>query len=550
MLRRGFAAMKQSSATILFTGRGTLYFLHKDVYELLGGKESVGQYTICIDADEEENEAHSCLYSIILYEYEEEVLRQPIGNGLTLAYSEVSVHWSAFIDGKLQPIAFLFVDQEPKVKAAVLLEHFVCIYNRCTYALMTGTSVERTNPEDESYEYLSAIASSRLPGDTFEEPMYELDVSHEWANATGRGNVCCAESKRFDRALVVRRERNAVEFQAHAFGADGFESRDPERFQLGEVSTYDSALLDDTERKMLLLSVDKNQLHQVDLEYGKIVEEYELPVSVRSVTHGAHVAGSQPVYTCLADNVAFNMDLRMDPRKNVITEPGCTLLDYKLTVRKPFTCHATSSAGHLVIGDSAGAIRLYTGPPGSRRPDGKYNPKTAKTLLDTKVPIVAVDVTADGSYVLAVCAKYLLLMRTVYTDETSSEKNGFVSRMGKKKPNPLRLQPTPQQIEAVGGIDELNFISGGFDRFEDGRETCITACGGKYVLTWSFEAAKRAVEDGHACIGETALVRREVLAVSATVPERVMYMTDQDIRMAPLRRQERQEKGTKQYNYL
>ncbi|RNF23013.1 vacuole import and degradation [Trypanosoma conorhini] len=548
MLRRGFAAMKQGSTTTLFTGCGTLYFQQNGVYEPIGGTESVGQYTISIEADEAETPSRC--YEIILYEYDEEVLRQPIGNGLTLAYSEVSVHWSAFIDGNLQSIAFLFTDDDPKVKATELLGKFILIYNRCTYALMTGTSVDSTVPDNEDYEYLSAIATSRLPGDAYEEPMYELDVSHECAHATGRGNVCCTESKRFDRALVMRKERNGIEFQAHAFAVDGFDRKAPEKFTLDTVSMCDSALLDDTERKMLLLSVDEKRLHEVDMEYGKVVKEYELPVSVRSVTHSAHVAGPQPVYTCLANNVAFNMDLRMDPRNNIVTEAGKTLLDYKLSVKKPFTCHATSAAGHLVIGDTAGAIRLYSGPPGSRRPDGKYNPKTAKTLLDTKVPIVSVDVTADGSYVLAVCSKYLLLMRTVYMDEDSSKKNGFMSRMGKNKPTPLRLQPTPQQLDAVGGIDDLNFTSGGFDRFEDGRETCITACSHEYVFTWSFEAAKRAMEDGRACVGETAMVKREVLAVSATVPERVMYMTDQDIRTAPLRRQERVEKGTKQYRYL
>ncbi|ESL12041.1 hypothetical protein TRSC58_00197 [Trypanosoma rangeli SC58] len=141
-------------------------------------------------------------------------------------------------------------------------------------------------------------------------------------------------------------------------------------------------------------------------------------------------------------------------------------------------------------------------------------------------------------------------MRTVYMDDDSTTKNGFLSRMGKKKPTPLRLQPTPQQLDAIGGIDDLNFTSGGFDRFEEGCETCITACSHEYVFTWSFEAAKRAVEDGRACVGETALVKREVLAVSAAVPDKVMYMTDRDIRIAPLRRQERVEKGTKEYRYV
>ncbi|ESL11313.1 hypothetical protein TRSC58_00939 [Trypanosoma rangeli SC58] len=185
MLRRGFASMKQASATTLFMSCGTLYFRQKGVYEPIGGSESAGQYTISIEIDEEETP--SCRYAIVVYEEDEEVLRQYIGNGLTLAYSSVSVHWPASIDGAMQYIAFLFADDGPKVKATQQLEKFVLLYNRCTYALLTETSVDSTISDDEEYEFLSVIATSRLPEDTYEEPIYELDVSHECANPTGRG---------------------------------------------------------------------------------------------------------------------------------------------------------------------------------------------------------------------------------------------------------------------------------------------------------------------------------------------------------------------------
>ncbi|KAH9599871.1 Vacuolar import/degradation Vid27 [Trypanosoma melophagium] len=542
----------QEEAKTVFSGYGNLYVKKGERYKTLFDPSECDQCTIKILKLSRES---YCIQVLGDFDDEEcEVLIQPIGDGLSLGYSRKtgSVHWPAFVDGQLQSMAFVFSEDNVKMTPEELTMRFVEMYNRCTYALLTSSDIDTITNDDEGYDYIGNAATSQIPDDDYQEPVYELDVSHEAATKTGAGNVCYSESVRFNKALVLRKVKDTVELQAPKFDSHGFSKSTTGKILVPGLTTCDNALLDDTETKLQLLSIDDQKLYEYDIEYGKVVQEHTLPSKVRAVTYSAHIADPTSVYTCLTDNVAFNLDCRMDPRRNIVMEPGCTLDKYKLTsLKKPFTCHATTSAGHLVIGDGAGSIRLYRGPPGSRREDGKYNPKAAQTLLETKVPIVAVDVTSDGSYVVAVCEKFLLFMPTAYVDDRGANTTGFVSKMGKKKPAPLKLQPTSEQLAVLGGVDNLDFVSGGFDRYGNGgREVCITAHSGNYIFTWSLEAAKRAEENGRMCLGESALVKNEVIGISAQIPDKIMYLTDSDIRMAPLKLHERTERGSVRYAYL
>ncbi|ORC86612.1 vacuole import and degradation [Trypanosoma theileri] len=537
---------------VLFSEYGTLYFMKGERYKAIFDSSECEQCTMRILRISRES-----FFIQVLADFdgeESEVLIQPIGCGLSFGYSRKagSVHWPAYMDGKLESMAFVFSGENSRMTPEDITMRFVEIYNRCTYALLTSSDVDAITNEDEGYEYIGNSATSQIPDEDYQEPVYELDVSHEAATKTGGRNICYSESMKFNNAMVVRRAKDSVELQTHKFDSYGFNEGTSGKVRIPGLTTCEDALLDDTETKLQLLSIDDQKLYEYDIDYGKVVQEHKLPEKVTAITYSAHVADPVPVYTCLTDNVAFNVDCRMDPRKNIVMEPGCTLDKYRLTsLKKPFTCHATTRDGHLVIGDMMGSIRLYRGPPGSRRKDGKYNPKAAQTLLETKVPIVAVDVTADGAYVVAVCEKFLLFMPTAYVDDRGENTTGFVSKMGKKKPTPLKLQPTSKQLAVLGGIEKLDFVSGGFDRYENGgREVCITAYSGNYIFTWSLEAVKRAEENGRACLGESALVRNDVIGVSAHIPDKLMYLTDSDICMAPLKLHERTERGSRRYAYL
>ena len=118
--------------------------------------------------------------------------------------------------------------------------------------------------------------------------------------------------------------------------------------------------------------------------------------------------------------------------RNVFTIDPRISSEHRIAAERPyktnplFCAMGTSMAGSIALGSHDGKIRLY-----------KEVGKDAKTLLPgLSDPIKAIEVSRDGLYVLATTQTYLLIVPTL----CSNGKTGFEHRMGKEKPNPLKLQ--------------------------------------------------------------------------------------------------------------
>ncbi|KAG5503809.1 hypothetical protein JIQ42_07326 [Leishmania sp. Namibia] len=537
-----------ASATELFTGQGTLYQYagkegERPYYEPLG---DVDGFTISLlkrktpGASDNNN---SVEYIIAVAEGGDTVFEQPIGVELQLSYSApaASVHWPAIIDEELETVAFRFAAPAARgaqVTATMRMQQFVELYNRCTYSLLTG--YDEVDPEDEWYQYLGGATTREVANEDATEPVFEFDAGHLTKESTGAGNICAAESLQFNRVLVVKKsnEEASLELQALPQTERGFDRAAMEKLVVrGIDETSTGTLLENGDVTMLLFGGRSAAVQQLDLARGTVVQEYKpgnLPV--QSVAYANHTAASSgPVYTCLGRNVAFNIDVRMDPRSCVVMEDGKQPTDYALSsLRKDFTCHATSQNGYLVIGDGCGNIRLYTGPPGARKPSGGYFPKAAKTLLDTKTPIVDIDVTADGRYIVATTASFLLFIETKYVDSSDKESTGFQTRMGTKKPQPVILQPSPEQTLRMGGASTVRFQSAKFDRFPGTKELCVTASCRDFLLTWSLRAIESSQQSGRAVVNSAVKVGQTVLSTSANRASNVGFLTGNDVGVVPV----------------
>ena len=72
-------------------------------------------------------------------------------------------------------------------------------------------------------------------------------------------------------------------------------------------------------------------------------------------------------------------------------------------------------------------------------------------------------------------------------------KTGFEHRMGKEKPNPLKLQLKAQDI-AKYRIRGIDFKPAKFNNFSaNGEETSIVTSTGNYLVTWNFKKVRRGV---------------------------------------------------------
>lgn len=144
-----------------------------------------------------------------------------------------------------------------------------------------------------------------------------------------------------------------------------------------------------------------------------------------------------------------------------------------------FSTIGTSMAGALALGSFDGKIRLY-----------KQVGQDAKTLLPgLGNPIKSVEVSRDGQWVLATTQTYLLCVPTM----CSNGKTGFEHRMGKEKPNPLKLQLKAQDI-AKYKISAIDFKPAKFNNFSaSGEESSIVTSTGSFLVTWNFRKVRRGV---------------------------------------------------------
>lgn len=191
---------------------------------------------------------------------------------------------------------------------------------------------------------------------------------------------------------------------------------------------------------MLLLNpADPHSLYKMDLTVGKVVEEWKVhdDVPVAHITPDSKFAQETARQTLIgaSSKGLFRIDPRMSGNKLVDGE-------FKQYVTKAaFSGLATTEAGHLAVASEKGDIRLFDS-------IGK-NAKTALPALGD--PIIGVDVTASGRWIVATCETHIYVIDTLITEGRYKEKLGFErSFPANARPTPKRLQLKPEHVMYMG----------------------------------------------------------------------------------------------------
>lgn len=180
---------------------------------------------------------------------------------------------------------------------------------------------------------------------------------------------------------------------------------------------------------------DPHTLFRMDLDRGSVVEEWKIhdDVSLREIAPDSKFASTQGEQTLVG--TSHNALFRIDPRVS-----GNKLVDSQFkqyTTKNNFSSVATTGAGKLAVGSEKGDLRLFD-------TIGK-NAKTALPQMGD--PILGVDVTADGRWVVATCKTYLLLIDTLIGEGRYKGSLGFDrSFPAEAKPFPRRLQLKPEHM--------------------------------------------------------------------------------------------------------
>lgn len=221
-----------------------------------------------------------------------------------------------------------------------------------------------------------------------------------------------------------------------------------------------------------------NSLFRMDLEYGKIVDEWkihdDIPVTnFAPETKFAQQTAAQP-FIGHSKNALFRIDPRVAGNKLVESQ----LKQYMS--KNDFSAAATTEKGHIAVASNKGDVRLFD--------RLGVNAKTHIPALGES--IIGLDVSADGRWLLATCRTYLLLIDTLQKDGKNEGKLGFERSFAKdSKPQPRRLGLTPShvaQFQHETGVP-LAFTSAKFNTGENMQETSIITSTGPFLVTWSLK---------------------------------------------------------------
>ncbi|TFY75168.1 hypothetical protein EWM64_g8845 [Hericium alpestre] len=225
-----------------------------------------------------------------------------------------------------------------------------------------------------------------------------------------------------------------------------------------------------------------NSLYAMDIERGKIIEEWKISESI-PISHMAPESKfAQTTREQTLVGTSHNALFRVDPRVS-----GNKMVDsqYKQYVsNNKFSGVTTTQSGKLAVASEKGDIRLFDA-------IGK-NAKTALHPLGD--PILGIDVTSDGRWIVATTKTYLLVIDTLIGQGRYAGSLGFDrSFPADAKPQPKRLQLRPEHVAYMN--HGIAFSPARFNMGEGQEENAIVTSTGQYVIAWDFGKVKKGQMD-------------------------------------------------------
>ncbi|CAJ0766924.1 20172_t:CDS:10 [Entrophospora sp. SA101] len=320
----------------------------------------------------------------------------------------------------------------------------------------------------------------------------EMVDSESINEESGNGKHCNGESPNTQLAVGYKHDRSFV-LKGNNIGVYKHTDDDNLEFSTniakikkpsGLQFNPSKAMLHEEDSSMILMDPnDEHNLYKMDLEYGKVVEEWKVHEDVPCENIFPDKKYAQMTGEKTFIGMSHNSLFRVDPRL-----PNEKLVDSQLklyTTKNAFSCGTTDSKGHIAVGSSKGDVKLFD-------TLGK-NAKTNLPALGSAIK--GIDVSSDGKWVIATTSRYLLLIDT----ELPSDPNhrlGFEKSFPKdKKPTPRILQLRPEHVSLME--HEVDFTPARFNTGESDLEKAIVTSTGPFVITWNFRRVKQGKLDDY-----------------------------------------------------
>ncbi|RPB21451.1 vacuolar import and degradation protein 27 [Terfezia boudieri ATCC MYA-4762] len=323
-------------------------------------------------------------------------------------------------------------------------------------------------------------------GDEARSEHYDTDEEEEDVSTgpkDGSQNSQLAVGYKHDRSFVVRGSKIGVFRHTPQNGLEFTTSINKVATPKGKLFEPRKVMLHGEDQSMILQNGnDPNTLYRMDLEYGKVVDEWkvhdDIPVTtIAPENKFAQMTGEQ-TFLGLSNNALFRIDPRLSGNKLVESQ----LKQY--VSKNSFSAAATTEKGYIAVASNKGDIRLFD--------RLGINAKTHIPALGEA--IIGLDVSADGKWILGTCKTYLLLIDAEQKEGKNVGKLGFEKSFGKdSKPRPRRLGLNPSHVAQMQAEAKapLSFTPAKFNTGLDAQETSIITSTGPFMITWNLKKILR-----------------------------------------------------------
>ncbi|KAJ4395246.1 Vacuolar import and degradation protein 27 [Neurospora sp. IMI 360204] len=333
---------------------------------------------------------------------------------------------------------------------------------------------EEEEEEEEDFEDAEDGGPQSEHYDTDEE-----DDDVEYKPKDTDTNKSIAVGYKHDRSFVVRGSKIGVFKHTPSNHLEFSTNISKVETPKGELFSPTKVMLHNEDRNLVLQKDgDPNKLYRMDLEYGKVVDEWKVHDDIPVVTFAPENKFAQMTHEPTFLGISRNALYRIDPRVS-----GAKLVDSQLkqyASKNDFSALATTEKGYIAVASNKGDIRLFD--------RLGINAKTHIPALGE--PILGLDVSADGRWVLATCRNYLLLVDALQRGGKNDGKLGFEkSFAADSKPQPRRLALTPEHVAQFTHETgkPVNFTPAKFNTGTGTEETSIITATGPYIIEWNLK---------------------------------------------------------------
>lgn len=337
-------------------------------------------------------------------------------------------------------------------------------------------TMEDSTQEEEEHE------EEEAEDDGQRSEHYDSDESEDdvvTRDDDGNVNSQLAVGYKHDRSFVVRGSKIGVFKHTPNNNLEFSTNISKVETPKGKLFSPNKVMLHAEDTNMILQNAnDPSSLYRMDLEYGKVVDEWKVHDDIPALTIAPEKKFSQMTGEQTFLGLSRNALYRIDPRL-----AGTKLVDSQLkqyVSKNEFSAAATTEKGYIAVASNKGDIRMFD--------RLGINAKTHIPALGE--PIIGLDVSADGRWVLATCRTYLLLIDAMQKDGKNEGKLGFEKSFAKdSKPQPRRLGLTPAhvaQFQHETGAP-LSFTTAHFNTGLDDKETSIISATGPFIVTWNMK---------------------------------------------------------------